>query len=177
MCWLLFNYLFVKSELLYVFCTHWWWPWGSWSCRCWNTPEPHQWRTLWSELCVSSSLAVITENTGGKVNQRCINWRLELRVSWKVERANKQQALECVENRMRPRDVWSAPLRTTYHADLSGHQVAQSVEPVDVRLQITGLTLPEETLWTKREMAWLKSSKKKILSVVLSKVFISFSYY
>lgn len=32
------------------------------------------------------------------------------------------------------------------HADLSGHQITQSVEPVDVGLQVTGFTLPEETL-------------------------------
>lgn len=41
---------------------------------------------------------------------------------------------------------WSA----TYHADLSGHQVTQSVEPVDVGLQVAGFTLPEETLKNKK---------------------------
>lgn len=47
-------------------------------------------------------------------------------------------------------------LSTTYHTDLSGHQVAQPVEPVDVGLQVTGFTLPEETLKNKkrRKMAW-----------------------
>lgn len=41
-------------------------------------------------------------------------------------------------------------LKPTHHTDLSGHQVTQSVEPVDVGLQITGFTLPEETLKKKK---------------------------
>ena len=40
---------------------------------------------------------------------------------------------------------------TTYHTDLSGHQVTQSVEPVDVGLQVTGFTLPKETLEKRKE--------------------------
>lgn len=38
----------------------------------------------------------------------------------------------------------------THHADLRGDQVAQSVEPADVGLQVTGFTLPEETLTDKK---------------------------
>lgn len=38
-----------------------------------------------------------------------------------------------------------------YHADLSGHQVAESVEPVDVGLQVAGLALSKETLMEKNK--------------------------
>ena len=70
--WVVFNCLLIKSVFLYIFlfCTHWWWPWGSWSCRCWNTPEPRLWRTLWSVLGVSSSPAVKGEQ---EVNQWLVN--------------------------------------------------------------------------------------------------------
>lgn len=37
--------------------THRWWPWGSWSCRCWNTPWQRQWRTLSPGPSASSSPA------------------------------------------------------------------------------------------------------------------------
>lgn len=39
----------------------------------------------------------------------------------------------------------------SYRADLSGHQVAESVEPVDVGLQVTGLSLSKETLMGQNE--------------------------
>lgn len=37
-------------------------------------------------------------------------------------------------------------LRRTYHADLSGDQEAEPVEPADVSFKVAGFTLPEETL-------------------------------
>lgn len=37
--------------------THRWWPWGSWSCRCWNTPWQRRWRTLSPGPSASSSPA------------------------------------------------------------------------------------------------------------------------
>lgn len=71
----------------------------------------------------------------------------------KVKCANEQkQALVSVKQ-----GQTSLTIRATYHTDLSGHQVTQSVEPVDVGLQVTGFTLPEETLKNKRgKMTWLK---------------------
>lgn len=44
----------------------------------------------------------------------------------------------------------------THHADLRGDQVAQSVEPADVGLQVTGFTLPEETLTGKKTKITLR---------------------
>lgn len=49
----------------------------------------------------------------------------------------------------------------TYHADLSGHQVAESVEPADVGLQVAGLTLSEETL--------MGQKRNKINNIMMSK--------
>lgn len=45
----------------------------------------------------------------------------------------------------------------THHADLRGDQVAQSVEPADVGLQVTGFTLPEETLTDKKTIIRLNT--------------------
>lgn len=74
-------------------------------------------------------------------------------------------------------DCRTVPLSTTYHTDLSGHQVTQSVEPVDVGLQVTGFTLPEETLKNKRrEMTCSKHvkvhRKKRILFVFFNLYFV-----
>lgn len=76
---------------------------------------------------------------------------------WFISRSNPA----CSRMKLKPANeqqrvlAWAVPLSTTYHTDLSGHQVTQSVEPVDVRLQVTGFTLPKETLTNKRrEMTW-----------------------
>lgn len=45
----------------------------------------------------------------------------------------------------------------THHADLRGDQVAQSVEPADVGLQVAGFTLPEETLTGKKTKTTLNT--------------------
>lgn len=37
-------------------------------------------------------------------------------------------------------------ITTTYHTDLSGHKIAQSVEPADVSFQVASFTFPKETL-------------------------------
>lgn len=77
----------------------------------------------------------------------------------KVNPADLQQEPCCV-NGVRLQVYKLLLLRTTYHTDLSGHQVTQSVEPVDVGLQVAGFTLPEETLKNrKRKMTWSKSVK------------------
>lgn len=55
------------------------------------------------------------------------------------------------------------PVSKTYHTDLSSHQVAQSVEPVDVGLQVAGFTLPEETLKHRRRKGTL-SKRTKVYS-------------
>lgn len=60
-------------------------------------------------------------------------------------------------------------LRRTYHTDLRGNQVAQSVEPVDVGLQVTGFTLPEETLKKRQRQTCQKGMhEKRHICVILN---------
>lgn len=44
--------------------THRWWPWGSWSFQCWNTPWLHQWKTRSPELSAFSSQAAEIRREG-----------------------------------------------------------------------------------------------------------------
>lgn len=37
-------------------------------------------------------------------------------------------------------------MKISYHADLRGNEVTESVEPIDVSLQVVGFTFAEEAL-------------------------------
>lgn len=110
----------------------------------------HSWATSMKNSIIRARCFFLTgckERTRQKVSQSCSAWNRPTDL-W--ETLSIKSAFMAV-NVMR---------HATYHTDLSGHQVTQSVEPVDVGLQVTGFTLPEETL--KRRRTWLGSSQVNI---------------
>lgn len=64
---------------------------------------------------------------------------------WKLHQA----VFKCATKLILALTRWQLKLRhsrRTYHADLSGNQEAEPVEPADVSLKVAGFTLSEETL-------------------------------